>query len=158
VPTPPCSALPRGDGCARATSCAGRSGLLKKAGLPPIRPFDLRHSSATLLLLAGEDSKVVAERMGHSTTRLTQDTYQHVLPGMQERAAGKLDAIFRQQQQPRKEALRDWLHIGYKCSLGGPAGYKEKMTQVFFLEAFVMSGQSRDRTGDLRIFSPARSL
>ena len=70
--------------------------LLARAGLPPIRPYDLRHSSATLLLLAGEDSRIVAERLGHSTTRLTQDTYQHVLPGMQERAASKLDAIFRQ--------------------------------------------------------------
>jgi len=70
--------------------------ILERAGLPIIRPYDLRHSSATLLLLAGEDSKVVAERLGHSTTRLTQDTYQHVLPGMQERAASKLDAIFRQ--------------------------------------------------------------
>jgi integrase len=54
-----------------------------------------------LLLLAGEDAKVVAERLGHSTTRLTQDTYQHVLPGMRERAASELDAIFR---QPAKEA------------------------------------------------------
>ena len=39
---------------------------------------------------------MVAERLWHSTTRLTQDIYQHVLPGMQERAAAKLDAIFRQ--------------------------------------------------------------
>jgi integrase len=73
--------------------------ILKRAGLPVIRPYDLRHSSATLLLLAGEDAKVVSERLGHSTTRLTQDTYQHVLPGMQERAASKLDAIFRQLPQ-----------------------------------------------------------
>jgi integrase len=70
--------------------------ILRRAKLPPIRPYDLRHSSATLLLLAGEDSRIVADRLGHSTTRLTQDTYQHVLPGMQERAASKLDAIFRQ--------------------------------------------------------------
>lgn len=69
---------------------------LKRADLPTIRPYDLRHSSATLLLHAGEDAKVVAERLGHSTTRLTQDTYQHVLPGMQERAAGKLDGFFRE--------------------------------------------------------------
>lgn len=69
--------------------------ILRRAGLPTIRPYDLRHSSATLLLLAGEDAKVVAARLGHSTTRLTQDVYQHVLPGMQERAAAKLDAIFR---------------------------------------------------------------
>lgn len=58
--------------------------ILKRAGLPAIRPYDLRHSSATLLLLAGEDTKVVSERLGHSTCRLTQDVYQHVLPGMQE--------------------------------------------------------------------------
>lgn len=75
--------------------------ILERAGLPAIRPYDLRHSSATLLLLAGENAKVVAERLGHSTTRLTQDTYQHVLPGMQEQAAAKLDAIFR---QPAKKA------------------------------------------------------
>jgi integrase len=75
---------------------------LKRAGLPlTTRPYDLRHSSATLLLLAGEDAKVVAERLGHSTTRLTQDIYQHVLPGMQERAAAKLDAIFRQPSAPQ---------------------------------------------------------
>jgi integrase len=65
--------------------------ILQRAGLPAIRPYDLRHSGATLLLLAGEDSKIVSERLGHSSTRLTQDTYQHVLPGMQERAAARLD-------------------------------------------------------------------
>jgi integrase len=70
--------------------------ILKRAGLPTIRVYDLRHSSATLLLLAGEDSRIVAERLGHSSTVLTQNTYQHVLPGMQERAASKLDTIFRQ--------------------------------------------------------------
>jgi integrase len=78
--------------------------ILKRAKLPAIRPYDLRHSSATLLLLAGEDSKVVAERLGHSTTRLTMDTYQHVLPGMQERAAAKLDAIFRQPEAKKRPA------------------------------------------------------
>jgi integrase len=44
-------------------------------------------------LLAGEDTKAVSERLGHSTARLTQDTYQHVLPGMQARAAAKIGAI-----------------------------------------------------------------
>jgi integrase len=78
--------------------------ILKRAGLPPVRPYDLRHSSATLLLLAGEDSKVVAERLGHSTTMLTQNTYQHVLPGMQERAARKLDALLRQ-TTPAQQAV-----------------------------------------------------
>ena len=67
----------------------------KPALLPPIRPYDLRHTGATLLLLAGVSPKVVSERLGHSTIVLTLGTYSHVMPGMQEQAASKLDAIFR---------------------------------------------------------------
>jgi hypothetical protein len=58
------------------------------------------------LLLAGEDSKIVSERLGHSSTRLTQDTYHHVLPGMQERAAAKLNAIFKNGYKLATEANR----------------------------------------------------
>jgi integrase len=67
--------------------------LLKAAQLPPMRIYDLRHSNATLLLAAGEDLKVVSERLGHSTIALTADVYSHVSRGMQERAASKLDAL-----------------------------------------------------------------
>ncbi|MEU6020843.1 tyrosine-type recombinase/integrase [Micromonospora sp. NPDC047134] len=52
--------------------------LIRKAGLPPIRLHDLRHSAATLALDAGVDIKVVSEQLGHSTTTLTRDTYQSV--------------------------------------------------------------------------------
>jgi hypothetical protein len=75
--------------------------FLARAGLPDIRPYDLRHTCATLLLLAGEDVKVVSERLGHSTTRLTHDTYQHFLPGMQARAAAKINAVL---SVPRQQA------------------------------------------------------
>ncbi|MDP8932030.1 MAG: site-specific integrase [Actinomycetota bacterium] len=61
--------------------------LTDEAGLPRIRLHDLRHTHATLLLKAGEVTKVVTERLGHSTTAYTQDAYQHVLPGMQRDAA-----------------------------------------------------------------------
>ncbi len=54
---------------------------------------DLRHSCATLLLKAGESPKIVAERLGHASVTLTLDTYSHVLPGMQEQAASKLEAL-----------------------------------------------------------------
>lgn len=73
--------------------------------LPSIRPYDLRHTGATLLLIAGESPKVVSERLGHSTTSLTMDTYSHTLPGMQERAAAKIDAILRAGTQPERKAL-----------------------------------------------------
>ncbi len=61
--------------------------ITDRAGLPRIRIHDLRHTHATLLLKAGVPTKVVTERLGHSTTAYTQDAYQHVMPGMQRDAA-----------------------------------------------------------------------
>jgi integrase len=68
--------------------------LLDKAGLPKIRFHDLRHTAATLMLQQGVHPKVVQERLGHSNIGLTLNTYSHVLPGMQQDAAEKLDALF----------------------------------------------------------------
>jgi integrase len=64
--------------------------LLTQAKLPIIRPYDLRHTSATLLLGAGENVKVVSERLGHTSAALTLDVYSHVLPHMQHDAAERL--------------------------------------------------------------------
>jgi integrase len=74
---------------------------LVKAGLPrSIRLYDLRHTSATLLLKAGEHIKVVSERLGHASVSITLEVYIHVLPGMQEGAASRIDALL---QEPLKE-------------------------------------------------------
>jgi integrase len=67
--------------------------LLTKAELPSLRLYDLRHTTATLLLSAGENPKVVSERLGHASIVLTLDTYSHVLPTMQESATGKLEKM-----------------------------------------------------------------
>jgi integrase len=64
------------------------------ADFPRIRFHDLRHSHATQLLLAGVHAKVVQERLGHSTIKLTIDLYSHVIPSMQEEAAAKIDLAF----------------------------------------------------------------
>ncbi len=67
---------------------------LEEANLPKsIRLYDLRHTCATLLLAAGENPKIVSERLGHATIRLTLDTYSHVLPDMQKGAADKLESL-----------------------------------------------------------------
>ena len=58
--------------------------------------YSLRHSCATLLLLSGENPKVVSERLGHSSVKMTLDTYSHVLPDMQESASEKLDNLLYQ--------------------------------------------------------------
>jgi integrase len=53
----------------------------------------LRHSCATLLLIAETNPKVVAERLGHTSVKMTLDTYSHVLPSMQKDATDKLEKL-----------------------------------------------------------------
>ncbi len=65
--------------------------LLKRAGLPPIRFHDLRHTCATLLLGRDVNAKVVSEMLGHSSISITLDIYSHLLPDMQEKAAKALE-------------------------------------------------------------------
>lgn len=69
--------------------------LLCEAGInKPVKFHDLRHSHATMLLLAGVHPKIVSERLGHSTVQMTLDTYSHLLPDTQETAARALDGLF----------------------------------------------------------------
>jgi site-specific recombinase XerD len=69
--------------------------LLGRAGLPgTVRFHDLRHPCATLLLVQGEDLRVVMEILGHSQISLTANTYQHVVQSLKERAADRMEALF----------------------------------------------------------------
>ena len=69
--------------------------LMRKATIPRIRFHDQRHGHATQLLRQGEHPKVVSERLGHASVSITLDTYSHVVPGLQEQAARRLDAALR---------------------------------------------------------------
>ena len=69
------------------------SNLVSKSGLPLLRLHDLRHTHASLLLLAGEHPKVVQERLGHSSIIVTMDLYSHLILSMQKTAAARLSAI-----------------------------------------------------------------
>jgi integrase len=68
--------------------------LLVQADLPPIRFHDLRHTAATLLLIANVHPKVVSEMLGHAKVSITLDMYSHVLPTMQQESADKIDEMF----------------------------------------------------------------
>jgi integrase len=76
--------------------------ILANAGLPAIRLYDLRHTCATLLLLADVPAKVVSERLGHSSITLTLDTYSHVLPTMQQRAADVMGRLLGRKPETKK--------------------------------------------------------
>ncbi len=67
--------------------------ILEKAGLKGFRLYDLRHTTATLLLSEGVNPKIVSERLGHASIVLTLDTYSHVLPDMQKEASSKLGQV-----------------------------------------------------------------
>lgn len=66
---------------------------VRHAGLPPIRLHDTRHWHATAMLRAGVDVKVVAGRLGHSSTRITQDVYQHRVEQLDRAAAEKVAGL-----------------------------------------------------------------
>jgi len=66
--------------------------LVDRAQLRRIRLHDTRHTAASLMLASGENVKVVAELLGHSSPTITQTIYQHVMPGMSEGAGERLSA------------------------------------------------------------------
>ncbi len=68
------------------------SALASAAGLRRIRLHDLRHTTASLLIAAGVPVKVVSELLGHASPTITQNIYQHVMPGMSEAAGERLSA------------------------------------------------------------------
>lgn len=57
------------------------------------RPHDLRHTAASLWIAAGVDIKTVSAWLGHSTAKLTLDTYGHLMGTDADRAA--LDRVNR---------------------------------------------------------------
>jgi integrase len=79
--------------------------LLKKAGLPPMRFHDLRHSAATLLLAMGVHIKVVQELLGHSNITTTLNIYSHVLPSLHQDAMDRLSNLF--DQESREDERKD---------------------------------------------------
>ncbi|GEL78677.1 site-specific integrase [Tenuibacillus multivorans] len=80
---------------------------VKKAGLKKIRFHDLRHTHASLLLKQGAHPKVVSERLGHADTRITLDTYSHLLPNMQEETAEQFGAMLFGSDSCNKDTIRE---------------------------------------------------
>jgi integrase len=76
--------------------------LIGRTGMPRVRFHDLRHAHATHLLSSSVHPKVASERLGHSKVGITLDLYSHVLPGMQEDAAARVDDALRAALQKRR--------------------------------------------------------
>lgn len=83
-----------GDGTALDPAAVSRqfTALVKELGLPVIRLHDLRHTSASLGLEAGEPITQVSRRLGHSTIAITGDIYTHISSTAAQQAVDTLAA------------------------------------------------------------------
>lgn len=65
--------------------------LLTDAKLRRVRFHDLRHTFATMLIEQGESLAYVKDQCGHSSIKVTVDTYGHLVPGGNRQAVDRLD-------------------------------------------------------------------
>ncbi len=65
---------------------------MEQAQVPIVRFHDLRHCSATMLVAANVNPKIIQRRLGHTSIKTTMDVYSSYLPGMQIDAARALSA------------------------------------------------------------------
>jgi len=63
-------------------------------GLPKLRLYDLRHTHASLLIHEGVHPKKISERLGHSSIKLTMDTYGHLFEGSTAIQRRKMETLF----------------------------------------------------------------
>jgi len=64
----------------------------RRAGVS-MRPYDIRHLAATVMLGAGADLAAVAAQLGHANVATTGATYAHITAGAQARAAALMPEI-----------------------------------------------------------------
>ena len=76
------------------------------AGLAGVRFHDLRHFFASMLIAQGESAKYVCDQLGHSSIKVTFDTYGHLFPQAKQEASSKLEeAMFAARKEPSVENL-----------------------------------------------------
>lgn len=60
--------------------------VVKAAGLPDIHLHSLRHTHASLLINSDVTARLISDRLGHSTTKTTLDTYAHIFSASEVKA------------------------------------------------------------------------
>lgn len=67
--------------------------LLKRLGLQKRRPYQTRHTAATLWLASGESPEWIAKQMGHSTTEMLFKVYSRYVPNLTRRDGSAMDKL-----------------------------------------------------------------
>lgn len=79
-----------------------------KSPMPNATYHDLRHTHAAMLIRMGVQPKVIQERLGHASIKMTMDLYGYLMPGLQQSVADALDAEF--------QTIADGNENGNKCA------------------------------------------
>lgn len=69
--------------------------LRTRAGVPGIRPHDLRHAAASLAFAEGASVKEVQAMLRHTRESTTSDLYVHVLESVRKGTADRMDGVLR---------------------------------------------------------------
>jgi len=77
---------------------------LTAAKLRRVRFHDLRHTFASLLIEQGESLAYIRDQLGHSSIKVTVDTYGHLVPGGNRQAVDKLDERVKQSDNEKEAA------------------------------------------------------
>ena len=77
--------------------------IARRVGLHGVRFHDLRHTFATLMLLAGVHPKIVSEMLVHSSIAFTLDVYSHVVGGWQKAAMKQLDEVLKPERTENQD-------------------------------------------------------
>lgn len=80
--------------CNRNTLYGQLSTVCKKCGLPHYRFHDLRHVQASVMLALGVPDKYAMERMGHASTNMLKNVYQHTMKSKSDEVADVVDNFF----------------------------------------------------------------
>lgn len=67
--------------------------MLAKAGLRRIKFHGLRHTAASIMLRKKFSAGEVAQILGHSSEKLVQDTYGHVMPRIKYEVADRMNEL-----------------------------------------------------------------
>lgn len=77
--------------------------ITERAGMDGTRFHDLRHFFASQLIGQGETAAYVRDQMGHSSIKVTFDTYGHLFPGRGKEASSKYEKAMQDARQKADE-------------------------------------------------------
>jgi integrase len=89
--------------------------LLRYLGLEKRRPYQTRHTAATLWLAAGESPEWIARQMGHTNTEMLFKVYSRYVPNLTRADGSAFGRLLTEQfpnNSPNAEATNPLAHIG----------------------------------------------